>query len=101
MTEKTSPQQARQGAPGKPALYVLIASLALMAVYMVGLLTWSGSTAPPDPASQSQAASRAEVTGSTSGRTNTPSSANSAHVPIDNPAYPQPAVKGAGQAAPR
>jgi len=67
MAEIETGTQARQGTRGKPVLYVLIGSLLLLAVYMVGLLTWSGATAPPDHASQSQEAARATAAGSNSG----------------------------------
>ncbi|KMO18950.1 hypothetical protein [Methylobacterium platani] len=85
-----TPTDARQGAKGRPVLYVLIGSLALLAIAMVGLLSWNGANAPKDYASQSQDASRREITGSANGSGGT-SSANSAGVPAGNPAYPAPA----------
>lgn len=92
MPEIETSKAARQGPRGKPALYVLIGSLVLLAIYMVGLLTWSGSTAPPSQPSESQDAARRTVTGSPSGQSGAPSSTNSADVPAGNPAYPAPAV---------
>lgn len=91
MPEIETAKQARQGPKGKPVLYVLIGSLVLLAIYMVGLLTWSGSTSPPDHAGQSTDAARKEVTGSTSGQSNAPSPTNSSNVPAGNPATPAPA----------
>ena len=85
-----TPTAARQGAKGRPVLYVLLGSLALLAIAMVGLMTWNGANAPKDYASQSQDASRQQITGSPSG-TGGVSSSNSAGVPAGNPAYPVPA----------
>ncbi|MEH3148452.1 MAG: hypothetical protein PGN34_24720 [Methylobacterium frigidaeris] len=85
-----TPTEARQGAKGRPVLYVLLGSLALLAVAMVALLGWNGSNAPKDYASQSQDASRQQITGSPSGQGGT-SSSNSAGVPAGNPSYPSPA----------
>ncbi len=85
-----TPTAARQGAKGRPVLYVLLGSLALLAVAMVALLGWNGANAPKDYASQSQDASRQQITGSPNGSGGT-SSANSAGVPAGNPAYPAPA----------
>ncbi len=85
-----TPTEARQGAKGRPVLYVLLGSLALLAIAMVALLGWNATNAPKDYASQSQDASRQQITGSTTGSGGT-SSANSAGVPAGNPAYPAPA----------
>ncbi|ACA16468.1 conserved hypothetical protein [Methylobacterium sp. 4-46] len=83
--------EARQGARGKPVLYVLLGSLALLAIATVALLTWNGANAPKDYASKSQDASRAQITGSADGKGNAANpSANSAGVPAGNPAYPSP-----------
>lgn len=90
MVEKLNPQESRQGERGKPVLWVLVASLVLLAIATVGLLTWNGANAPKDYASQSQDASRQQITGSPTGSGGT-SSANSAGVPAGNPAYPAPA----------
>jgi hypothetical protein len=58
--------------------------MVLLGVYMVSLMTWSGTTSPTSP---QQAASQ---------QTNNPaSSANTSRVPTDNPAYPSPAARGA------
>jgi hypothetical protein len=75
--------RARQGASGRPVLGVLIGSLALVAVAIAGYLIWVGATSPTD---ESQDASRAAVTGSTSGSSSNPS----ARVKPENPAYPAP-----------
>jgi flagellar basal body-associated protein FliL len=91
MVEKLNPENARQGQRGKPVLWVLIGSLALLAVATVGLLTWNGANSPKDYASQSQDASRREITGSVNGTSGGTSPSNSSKVPADNPAYPQPA----------
>ncbi|MGV7030211.1 hypothetical protein [Methylobacterium symbioticum] len=88
MVEKLNNEEARQGERGKPVLWVLLASLALLVVATIGLLTWNGANAPKDYASQSQDAARQEVTGSVSGQSNAPSSANSGGTPAANPAYP-------------
>ncbi|MCJ2101836.1 hypothetical protein [Methylobacterium sp. E-046] len=93
MSEHTSGQDSRQGKRGRPALYVLIISVGLMLTSAVGLMIWQGANSPPDYASQSQAASRKQITGSDTGKSDTPSSANSTGVPEGNPAYPQPAVR--------
>ncbi|MFC5552973.1 hypothetical protein [Methylobacterium iners] len=90
MPEILPEQEARQGAKGKPVLYVLLASLALLAVAITGLMTWQGAQSPKDNASRSQDASRGEVTGSVNGGTSAPSS-NSGNVPAANPNYPSPA----------
>jgi flagellar basal body-associated protein FliL len=75
MAEKLNQQESRQGERGKPVLWVLVASLVLLAIATVGLLTWNGANSPKDYASQSQDASRREVTG--------------------YPSYPQPAQPNA------
>ncbi len=90
MPEILPEQEARQGAKGKPVLYVLLASLVLLAIAITGLMTWQGASSPPDYASKSQEAARGEVTGSVNGGTNAPSS-NSGNVPAANPNYPSPA----------
>lgn len=95
MSEQLSGQEGRQGKRGRPALVVLVVSVGLMLVALAGLMIWQGASSPPDYASQSQAASRKQITGSESGSTSTPSSANSGAVPAGNPAYPQPAVRSA------
>ncbi|MFE1600556.1 hypothetical protein [Methylobacterium sp. ID0610] len=86
-----TPTDARQGAKGKPVLYVLLGSLALLAVAAVALLTWNGAKSPNDVAGQSTDAARTQITGSPSGSGNAANpSANSGGVPAGNPAYPQP-----------
>lgn len=101
MVEKLPDQDARQGERGKSMLWVLVASLALLAVATVGLLTWNGANSPKDYASQSQDGSRKEVTGSVTGSANGPSSANSGGVPAGNPSYPQPSQPSANGNQPK
>ena len=84
--------QARQGGKGRPVLYVLVASLVLLGIYMVGLMTWSTSTSQSNVSNQSTDAMRETTTGSTTGRGNGASSANTGNVPTANPAYPAPAT---------
>jgi flagellar basal body-associated protein FliL len=100
MAERLNEQESRQGERGKSMLWVLVASLVLLAVATVGLLTWNGANAPKDYASQSQDASRREVTGSVNGQPSG-SSSNSTGVPGGNPAYPQPAQPNANSAGPK
>jgi len=73
-------QTARQGQKGRPVLMVLIGGLFLVAIYMVGMLVWSGLTSPDTP---TQDASRTAVTGSPSGAANPTD-----RTPPANPAYP-------------
>ena len=101
MAEHVNPQDSRQGERGKSMLWVLVASLVLLAIATVGLLTWNGANSPKDYASQSQDASRREVTGSINGQSNAASSSNSAGVPGGNPSYPQPAQPSANGGAPK
>ena len=93
MSDNISGEDGRQGKRGRPALYVLIVSVGLMLTSLAGLMIWQGANAPPDYASQSQAASRKQITGSETGRSDAPSSENSSGVPGGNPAFPQPAVR--------
>ena len=95
MSDNISGEDGRQGKRGRPALYVLIVSVGLMLTSLAGLMIWQGANAPPDYASQSQAASRKQITGSETGRSDASSSANSSSVPGGNPAFPQPAVRSA------
>jgi hypothetical protein len=73
-------EQARQGPRGRPVLMVLIGAFALIALYLVSMMIWAGSTSPD---STSQDASRQAVTGAPGGSSNP-----SARVPSANPAYP-------------
>ena len=98
MVEKLTPQEGRQGERGKPVLWVLVGSLVLLAVATVGLLTWNGANSPKDYASQSQDASRKEITGSVNGTSN-PSTSNATAVLGGNPSYPQPAQQNANGGA--
>ncbi|MBY0260184.1 hypothetical protein [Methylobacterium sp.] len=95
MAENLHGQDARQGKRGKPVLYVLVASLVLLGIAITGLMTWQGANSPKDYASQSQDASRQEVTGSVKGNSNATSSSNTGSVPAANPAYPSPAQPAA------
>ncbi|KQP73041.1 hypothetical protein ASF60_10940 [Methylobacterium sp. Leaf113] len=95
MADNLHGQEARQGKRGKPVLYVLVASLVLLAIAITGLMTWQGANSPKDYASQSQDASRQEVTGSVKGDSNATSSSNTGSVPASNPAYPAPAQPAA------
>ncbi len=98
MAEKLTTTEGRQGERNsKPVLWVLLGSLALLAVATIGLLTWNGANSPKDWASQSQDASRKEITGSVTGTGGT-STSNSTAVPGGNPSYPQPAQKSANDA---
>ncbi|MEE7475861.1 hypothetical protein [Methylobacterium hispanicum] len=101
MVENLNNTEARQGQRGKPVLGVLLGSLALLAVALVGLMMWNGANAPKDYASQSQDASRQEVTGSVNGKSNAPASSNTSGVPTENPAYPQPAQPTANPNQPK
>lgn len=94
MAERLTPQDSRQGERGKSMLWVLVASLVLLAIATVGLLTWNGANAPKDYASQSQDAARREVTGSVGGQSG--GASTGAGVPGGNPSYPQPAQPSAG-----
>ena len=95
MAEKLSGQSGRQGKRGKPALYVLVASVGLMVAALVGLMMWQGASSPPDYASQSQGASRKQITGTENGTSTATLSSNSTAVPGGNPSYPQPAARSA------
>ncbi|MCJ2082085.1 hypothetical protein [Methylobacterium sp. J-090] len=55
MAEQLHGQDSRQGKKGKPVLAVLLGSLALLAVAIVGLMSWQGSKSGPDYASQTKA----------------------------------------------
>lgn len=86
MEKVVADQRARQGGAGRPVLYVLVASLALLAVYMVGLLGWSGATTPTSP--QQQSSQQQASPGASSSNTN--------KIPVDNPAYPAQASPQSG-----
>ncbi len=101
MAERLNPQESRQGERGKSVLWVLVASLALLAVAAAGLLTWNGMNAPKDYASQTQDASRRDVTGSVNGQSGGASSGSSTGVPGGNPSYPQPAQPSATGGTPK
>jgi hypothetical protein len=85
MPRLTTDDRARQGPSGRPVLGVLIGALALCAIAITGFMLWAGSESPDHV---SQDASRAAVTGSTSGSSN----ANPTdRISPANPAYPVPA----------
>lgn len=86
MAQIENQTDARQGAKGKPVLYVLVASLVLLAVATVGLLSWNRAETTSDYAGKSQESAREMTTGSV----NKAPSSNSGNVPAENPAYPQP-----------
>ncbi|GJE28659.1 hypothetical protein [Methylobacterium organophilum] len=92
MAEIETTTEARQGRRGRPVLYVLIGSLALLAIYMVGMLTWSGTDATKDHASQSQDSARELTTGSVNGNKSSPAPTAT---PAENPANPVPAKPNA------
>lgn len=85
MAKIVADQRARQGGRGRPVLMVLVASLVLLAIYMVSMMTWSGNTTPTSPqqAASQQTSNRAE-------------SSNTSRVPTENPAYPSPAAPSSG-----
>jgi hypothetical protein len=56
---------------------------------------WQGASSPPDYASQSQGASRQQITGTESGQRSATSPSNSTAVSGGNPSYPQPAARSA------
>lgn len=72
---------ARQGGTGRPVLWVLLGSLALLGMSGTGLMMWiGGDTArTPTQAASESAVGLPSATGSTSART-----------PSANPAYPAP-----------
>lgn len=78
MVERHTAQESRQGRRGRPVLVVLLVSVGLMIAALAGLMIWQGETAPPDYASQSQAAARTAVIGSGSGAGAAPSGSRSA-----------------------
>jgi len=55
MVQQLHPQESRQGKRGKPVLFVLLGSLALLAVAIVGLMSWQGAKSPTDYAAQTTA----------------------------------------------
>jgi cytoskeletal protein RodZ len=88
MAQNVADQRARQGGRGRPVLFILIGSLLLLGVYMITLMTWSGSESPTSP---QQAASQRNTNSGAS-------SANTSRVPAENPAYPSPAAPASGTA---
>lgn len=86
--ERVPEQDARQGKRGKSMLYVLGASLLLLAIAITGLMTWQGANSPPDNASRSQGASREQVTGSVTGNTATSPTTQPANPTSNVPTQP-------------
>ena len=80
MPRTVEDQTARQGPKGRPVLMVLIGAFALVGIYLVAMLVWSGWTSPD---STTQDASRTAVTGSPSNVANPTD-----RTPPANPAYP-------------
>ncbi|GJE16281.1 hypothetical protein [Methylobacterium marchantiae] len=93
MAEQLHGQDSRQGRKGKPVLYVLVASLALLVVAIVGLMTWQGSKSGPDYASQTSAGTQ------NPGASNQPNSGLKTDVPTSTgstvPANTQPSTNSA------
>lgn len=76
--------EARQASKGRRVLAVLLGSLALLGVYLVGMMAWTildGSTATGPP---ERVAAGAPTVPSSALNTNDP--------PAENPAYPVPVV---------
>ena len=88
MPKVVADQRARGGSTGRPVLIVLVASLILLGIYMIGLMSWSGVTSPPSP---SQTSSQQSTSAGAS-------SSNTSGVPASNPAYPSPAAPASGTA---
>lgn len=79
--------EARQGPKGRPVLLVLVASFALLGLYLVGMMIWTFVSAPTNPR-EGEALPDAAVTGDI--RTREPD--QSEIVPA-NPAYPVPTAE--------
>ncbi|MEZ0169186.1 hypothetical protein [Microvirga sp. TS319] len=96
MAQQVPDDRARQGAPGRPVLGVLLGALLLAAIAGTGYMIWAGSQSPADPGTD---AARAATTGSTTGSSN----ANPTNrITPANPAYPAPeAQPSANQPAQR
>jgi len=92
MPRIVSDEDARGGERGRSTLIALVCALVLVGVALAGYMMWSGSQSP-DTAAQN--ASRAQTTGSVTGKGSGPSSSNTSAVPSANPAYPAPAVPAA------
>jgi hypothetical protein len=92
MPRIVSDEDARGGERGRSTLIALVCALVLVGVALAGYMMWSGSQSP-DAAAQN--ASRAQTTGSVTGKGSGPSSSNTSAVPSANPAYPAPAVPAA------
>lgn len=86
MSKIIADKRARQGRRGTPVLIVLVGSLVLLAVAMIGFMTWTGRNSPTSP--QQAASQQANSPGA--------SSSNTSRVPTENPAYPAPAAPASG-----
>ena len=95
MAQRIPDDRARQGASGRPVLGVLIGSLLLVAVAISGYLIWVGSTSPDDPGTD---AARANVTGSTTGSSNSNPTDRTSPA---NPAYPAPEAQPSANEPPK
>lgn len=74
---------ARQGSRGRPVLTVLLGSIALLGIYLVGMMLWAVLIPPVSPRDPTSGQEPPVV----------PSSAlNTNDAPAANPAYPVPAV---------
>ena len=69
MAKIVDDRRARQGGRGRPVLYVLIGSFALIAVYMISALGWSGMTSPQQQAPATSGDSSAGIPSAAPGDT--------------------------------
>jgi cytochrome c-type biogenesis protein CcmH/NrfG len=83
-TERTveTDVRARQGPSGRPVLAVVTGSLALLAIYLIGMMAWSSWTVPSNPREELTRAEVAPLDRET----------EMEEIPPANPAYPAPAV---------
>lgn len=94
MARIVSDQDAKGADRGRTTLMALVTALVLLGVALAGFMMWSGARSPDSAA---QNASRAETTGSVTGKGSGAASSNTSSVPSANPAYPAPAVPSANQ----
>jgi hypothetical protein len=92
MRRIVSDVEARGGNLGRPRVIGLVIALVLVGFALTGFMLWSGSQSPDSAA---QNASRAQTTGSVTGKGSGSSSSNTSSVPSANPAYPAPSVPAA------
>lgn len=69
MTKVVDDDRARQAKPGRPVLYVLVASLLLAAIYLVSMLGWSGVKSPDTTSPQVTQQTAPPATGGTPSET--------------------------------